>query len=206
MLCSPMRLTVACCCVLVLTFGAVCSGSCLDFPVPDGRFVHLYGGRFSDMNLRHVVSDPSNIGNFKRPTLTVMGGGVEYRYLNGLLGVGAEINIGLHFDSDQNPFLELAPDLFVRIHPLKRVPLFLAAGDGLSYATSRPRYEKEYGGDEEERAERLLNFLFLEIGIGLGERWEIFARMHHRSSIFGTVGSGENSGSNFPCLGVRWKF
>ena len=205
-MCSFKNLVAVCCCGLIFVFGVAGSGRCLDFPVPDRTFMHLYGGKFSDMNLRHVFTDPSNVGNFKDPVLVVAGGGVEYRFLNGVLGIGAELNIGLHQDTGQGLFVELAPARFVRLHPFRKLPLSLAVGDGISYTTSRPRYEEEYGGDEEEGAERLLNFLFLEVGLGVGERWEIFARMHHRSSIFGTVGSDENSGSNFPCLGVRWGF
>jgi hypothetical protein len=109
-------------------------------------------------------------------------------------------------DPDQDMFLELTPALFVRVRPVTRVPLSFTVGDGLSYLTSKARYEREYGGDREKGPQRLLNFLFLEIGPGLGEHWEIFARMHHRSSGFGTVGSDENSGSNFPCFGGCYEF
>lgn len=192
------------CLVATAVLAATRPGLCLDRPAR--YFVHAYAGRFSDMNLRHTFTDPERIGNFKSPFLGVVGGGLEYRVWSGLLGVGAEMNLGVHMDPDQDMFLELAPALFVRVRPVKRVPLSFTVGDGLSYLTSKARYEREYGGDEDKGPQRLLNFLFLEIGLGLGEHWEVFARMHHRSSVFGTVGSDENSGSNFPCLGVRYGF
>lgn len=76
----------------------------------------------------------------------------------------------------------------------------LAVGEGLSYASERPRFE----GAVDVRPTRLLNYLVFESefsheampGVSL------VARLHHRSGVFGLI-APRKSGSNFIGAGIR---
>jgi len=76
-----------------------------------------------------------------------------------------------------------------------------AVGDGLSYYTDVSEVEKE----DDEDAQRALNYLLFEVALGLPEypRWDLVLRIHHRSSVFGLYGAG---GSNFVCSGIKFAF
>lgn len=78
-----------------------------------------------------------------------------------------------------------------------------AGGTGLSYASDVPRLERE--GKPGEDAQRLLLYLVLEFEVApyWAERWSIYARIHHRSGVFGTFG-GVHGGSDHVGLGFRW--
>ena len=77
----------------------------------------------------------------------------------------------------------------------------LAVGDGISYYTDVSEVEKE----DDEDAQRALNYLLVEVALGLPEypRWDLVFRIHHRSSVFGLVGA---AGSNFVCAGIKFGF
>ena len=83
----------------------------------------------------------------------------------------------------------------------KYVDTSFAVGDGLSYYTDVSEVEKE----DDEDAQRVLNYLMFELALGLPEypRWDLVFRIHHRSSVFGLVGAG---GSNFVCGGIKFAF
>ena len=76
-----------------------------------------------------------------------------------------------------------------------------AVGDGFSYYTEVSEVEKE----DDEDAQRSLNYLLFELTFGLPEypKWDLVFRIHHRSSIFGLYGAG---GSNFVCGGIKYSF
>ncbi len=83
------------------------------------------------------------------------------------------------------------------------VPVGVAVGEGVSYATRRPEVEIER---QDGRTRKLLNFLFFELTAALpAEGWSLFLRQHHRSGAFGTFG-GVWGGSDYRCLGVRLDF
>ena len=77
----------------------------------------------------------------------------------------------------------------------------LAIGDGMSYYTEVSEVEKE----DDEDAQRALNYLLVEVAMGLPKypQWDLVLRIHHRSSVFGLVGAG---GSNFVCAGIKFGF
>jgi hypothetical protein len=83
----------------------------------------------------------------------------------------------------------------------KTVDTSLALGEGLSYYTKVSEIELEESPD----AQKLLNYLLIEITLGLPEvpKWDLSLRIHHRSGIWGLVGE---SGSNILCAGVRYSF
>jgi len=83
----------------------------------------------------------------------------------------------------------------------KYVDTSLAIGDGISYYTDVSEVEK----DDDDDAQRALNYLLVEVALGLPEypKWDLVFRIHHRSSVFGLVGAG---GSNFVGAGIKFGF
>lgn len=78
-----------------------------------------------------------------------------------------------------------------------------AIGEGISYDTSIPSLE----GKSSEDTKRLLNYLLLEATFALptNPRWQLVARIHHRSGAYGLYHAG-NTGSNVVGLGIRYLF
>jgi hypothetical protein len=85
----------------------------------------------------------------------------------------------------------------------KYVDTSLAVGDGISYYTEVSEVEED--DDDDDDAQRALNYLLIEVALGLPEypKWDLVFRVHHRSSVFGLVGEG---GSNFVCAGIKFGF
>lgn len=76
-----------------------------------------------------------------------------------------------------------------------------ALGDGISYATSVPKLEKELEGTSEQ----LLNYLMFELTLSPPQHpaWAFVMRVHHRSALFGLYGHG---GSNVLAAGIKYRF
>lgn len=85
----------------------------------------------------------------------------------------------------------------------KYVDTSLAAGHGLSFATSTPEIER----DDDKRTSQLLSYLTFELDFTLPQypAWTLSTRIHHRSSIFGTF-FGARAGSNFLATGLKYNF
>jgi len=84
----------------------------------------------------------------------------------------------------------------------KWVNTSLAAGEGLSWASTRPPLEQDNGGETRS----LLNYLLFEVTVAPPGRrdFEFVGRIHHRSGVFGLF--GVSGGSNAVGLGVRWRY
>jgi len=113
-----------------------------------------------------------------------------------------EGQVAKHFNKDTQ--WEFVGVLIGRWHYFpwdKYVDTSLAVGDGLSYYTDVSEVEKE----DDEDAQRVLNYLLVEVALGLPQypKWDLVFRIHHRSSVFGLVGAG---GSNFVCGGIKFGF
>ena len=80
----------------------------------------------------------------------------------------------------------------------------IAAGEGISYASSIPKIEQERSPD---KTAHLLNYLMLELELAPPDdpRWSVFTRIHHRSGVFGLY-DGVSKGSNILAAGVRVRF
>lgn len=80
----------------------------------------------------------------------------------------------------------------------------VAVGEGISYASEIPEIEQERSPGE---TSHLLNYLMIELEAAPPdeERWSAFARIHHRSGVFGLY-NGVSKGSNFVTAGVRFRF
>lgn len=80
----------------------------------------------------------------------------------------------------------------------------LAAGEGVSYASSIPEIERERSPGNNAQ---LLNYIMLEAEVAPPdeEHWSFIARIHHRSGVFGLY-DGVSKGSNLVTAGVRYRF
>jgi hypothetical protein len=78
-----------------------------------------------------------------------------------------------------------------------------AIGEGISYDSSIPSLEKRSNSN----TKRLLNYLMLEATFASPKapRWQLVARIHHRSGAYGLYHAG-NTGSNAVGLGLRYLF
>jgi len=78
-----------------------------------------------------------------------------------------------------------------------------ASGTGFSLASEVPVLERE--GRPGEDAQRFLLYLMFEFEVApyWAKRWSIYARIHHRSGVFGLFG-GAHGGSDHVGLGFRW--
>jgi len=76
----------------------------------------------------------------------------------------------------------------------------LGVGEGLSYASARPRFE----GAIDVRPTRFLNYLAFEAEFAHTalQGVSVVARLHHRSGVFGLI-APQKSGSNFIGAGLR---
>ena len=113
-----------------------------------------------------------------------------------------EGQVAKHFNKDTQ--WEFVGVLIGRWHYFpwnKYVDTSFAIGDGISYYTDVSEVETE----DDEDAQRALNYLLFEVALGLPKypKWDLVFRIHHRSSVFGLVGAG---GSNFVCGGIKFGF
>ena len=113
-----------------------------------------------------------------------------------------EGQVAKHFNKDTQ--WEFVGVLIGRWHYFpwnKYVDTSFAVGDGFSYYTEVSEVEEE----DDEDAQRALNYLLIEVALGLPEypKWDLVLRIHHRSSVFGLYGAG---GSNFVGAGIKFSF
>ncbi len=133
----------------------------------------------------------------------VLAGGKTIYRLNRFLTIDVEGLLGQHSGKQNNQEIGLALILRSRFAISDNLNVGIAAGDGLSYASTTPKIET----DNSETTSRLLNLLLTEATVGFKkERIDIFFRIHHRSGIFGLVNGIEKGGSNFHTIGVRYYF
>lgn len=126
---------------------------------------------------------------------------------------------GMSYESQNSGFSshgEFNLLLILRWHKFpwdKYLDTSFAVGEGFSYATIVPAYEKDphgvlHGSDHARwEAAQFLNYLMLEFDFTRPEisPWSVFLRIHHRSGIYGTINDVEG-GSNFICGGCRYRF
>ncbi len=76
-----------------------------------------------------------------------------------------------------------------------------AFGKGFSFASQKPEREVQKDGE----SQRWLNYLNTELAVQWpwNSNWELLYRIHHRSGFFKVFSDG---GSNFYCLGLRYRF
>ncbi len=116
-------------------------------------------------------------------------------------------NTGKHEHEEYNAVLVLR---WVKFPWNQYLNTSLALGDGLSYATKLPPVEMDQHAinhGDEYKVSKLLNYLMLELSFSIPRfsSYSTFARIHHRSGIFGFF-NGVKGGSNFVTGGIRTVF
>jgi len=205
----------------------------------DGKwFFSIYGGQFSDNDLKEVVVGQTN---FKRSHIAALAIGKELWKYHDYLNLEAEgqfvkhwgreryscscpacgnpgydwaegqsyskQNTGRHEYEEYNAVLVLR---WLKFPWNQYVNTSLAFGEGLSYATKLPPVEMDQHAinqGHEYKVSKLLNYLLVELSFSIPRfsSYSTFARIHHRSGIFGFF-NDVNGGSNFIAGGIRATF
>jgi hypothetical protein len=95
---------------------------------------------------------------------------------------------------------EITAAVMFRYYILKN-RLSFAVGDGLSYASEIPDWERR----RHIHTSQLLNLILLELAYDFNQKSAIALRWHHRSGMWGLF-NGVEGGSNSAQLGLRYKF
>lgn len=163
-------------------------------------FLTAYGGAHAQDDINDVVTfQPKFEDNAYIGAVALAR---ELWHYEKYLSFELEGQVAKHFNKDTQ--WEFVGVLIARWHYFpwnQYVDTSFAVGDGLSYYTEVSEVETE----DDEDAQRSLNYLLFEVALGLPEypRWDLVFRIHHRSSVFGLYGAG---GSNFVCGGIKFGF
>jgi hypothetical protein len=163
-------------------------------------FLTVYGGAHAQDDIGDVFTFNAKFED--NDYIAVVALAREFWHFKKYISFEVEGQIGKHFNNDT--FWEFNGLIVGRWHAFpwnKYVDTSFAVGDGLSYYTEVSKVEK----DDDEDAQRMLNYLMFELALGLPKysRWDLVLRIHHRSSIFGLYGAG---GSNYVCGGIKFSF
>jgi hypothetical protein len=84
-----------------------------------------------------------------------------------------------------------------------RLDTSFAIGDGISYASKKPKIELDKMG----KTSNVLNYLMLELEFTMPRQPKVslFTRIHHRSGVFGLI-NNVSGGSNMIVGGLRFHF
>ena len=163
-------------------------------------FVTAYAGAHAQDDINDVVTFQPKFED--NAYVGVVALARELWYYKKYLSFELEGQVAKHFNKDTH--WEFVGVLIGRWHYFpwnNYVNTSFAVGDGISYYTEVSQVEKE----DDEDAQRALNYLLFEVALGLPEypKWDLVFRIHHRSSVFGLHGAG---GSNFVCAGLKFSF
>jgi hypothetical protein len=163
-------------------------------------FLTVYGGAHAQDDIHDVVTFQPKFED--NAYIGVVALARELWHYKKYLSFELEGQVAKHFNKDTQ--WEFVGVFIGRWHYFpwdKYVDTSFAVGDGLSYYTEVSEVETE----DDEDAQRALNYLLFEVALGLPEypRWDLVFRIHHRSSVFGLYGAG---GSNFVCGGIKFAF
>lgn len=125
------------------------------------------------------------------------------RHLSFELEAGFAQHFGKHQQGKQS-YQEYVTALALRYHTFPwddYLNTSLAFGQGVSFVSERPQREVQ----KDSESQRWLIYLLTELAVELpwSRDWEVFYRIHHRSGGFKLFSAG---GSNFYCLGLRFRF
>ena len=184
----------------LLLFGMVLSA---DAQGENDRFVSLYAGQFSNTALNEIV----RFGvDFEGTYVYVLSLGREMGRWKDKLALELEGQVGAYSGAQSHLEANGAFTLRWLSFPWDRwLETSFAFGNGLSYASKDPPLEVREGN--EGRSAQLLYYILVEMAFAAPRHpeWELFARIHHRSSVFGLF-DGLFTASNFAGLGLRYRF
>lgn len=164
--------------------------------------VSLYGAVGTDGGIEQF---PGLESDFTDSYLGVVALSRELTRWRDLVGFEVEGQVGQHFGKqDHTEFNALLVGRWHAFPWNDSVRTSIAVGEGVSYATEIPEIERERSPD---KTSHLLNYLMIEVELAPPEeeRWSAFARIHHRSGVFGLY-NDVSKGSNFVGAGVRFRF
>lgn len=169
----------------------------------NGWFVSLYAGQFTDTDLLETLAlrtDPRDA------YVCVISVGKRIGPLSKNIDMEYELQLAKHAGDQDHNEVNGAFTLRWQTFPWDRyVDTSFAFGNGLSYASEEPPLE--IAESENSETSNWLYYILLEFSFSRpgAHHWEAFARIHHRSSVFGTF-NGAMGGSNFTGLGIRYVF
>lgn len=176
----------------------------------DRVFAHAYWGHLVNMDLVNYVDDQKQLAKLKGGFMVTGGAGMESFIWRKHLAFGLEGNVSYHWGYQAQEFTEFSSGIYLRLYNpwSSRVLPSIALGDGISVATRVPKYEKKYGtaNTRQPMNSEVLNYLFVDVELGRYEQVVFFYRVHHRCTVFGSVGSQLPGGINFHSVGLRYNF
>ncbi len=168
-----------------------------------------------------LISDNAAIANEKNNSLTIFGGaltedevklpipdfeeatqfGITYnRSIKSLDRIRFEFDTSIYRHFGEQFHWEITAAIMVRYYIFKN-RLSFAVGDGFSYASDIPDWERR----RHIHTSQLLNLVLLELALDINQFSAIALRWHHRSGMWGLFDKVEG-GSNSAQIGVRYKF
>ena len=169
-------------------------------PVVPTRHATLYAGQAT----RNTIDDIATGSLDREDTyLAALGYGQELHRFNDNLGLEAEGSLVQYIGGQHNH--EINGGLMARWHTFpwnNKLRTTAAIGLGLSHAFgSDSRFERRLSGT----TARTLTYLPIELTAAKpGSTWEGVARIHHRSTAYGTF--NEEGGANHLTFGLRKRF
>ena len=166
-------------------------------------FVSFYAGQYTDTNLGEILTFDTEM---EGSNVYVLSFGKELGVYKGLIGYEIEGQVAWHTGKQTHKEVNAAFTLRWLPFPWDRyLDTSLAFGNGLSYATSDP--ELEIRESNKDKTNQFLYYILVETAFVVPryESWDLFVRIHHRSSVYGLMG-GIETGSNFLGVGLRYRF
>jgi len=170
----------------------------------DNWFASAYVGQYSNTALNEIIRFNTDVEDSYVTVLSV-GKGLGTIW-NDRIGMELEGQLGTHSGDQSHQEVNLSFTLRWLPFPWDQyLDTSFAFGNGLSYAMEEPELEIREADDNETT--RLLYYILVETAFSLPDRpqWDLFIRIHHRSSVFGTF-DNTFAASNFVGLGLRYHF
>jgi hypothetical protein len=191
--------------IIFMLLTAICStlATCRPSYATEKWFTSIYAGQYSNTALNEIIRLNTD---FERSHVYVLSLGKELGIYKDVIGYELEGQVAWHSGMQHHEEVNCA-------FTLRWLPFFwdkyldtsFAFGNGLSYATDEPELEIREG--DENKSTHLLYYILVELAFALPRQpqWNLFVRIHHRSSVFGLI-DNISTGSNFVGLGLRRKF
>lgn len=181
-------------------------------PIQDKPSLVLYGGIVVNSDLLPIlIQQKLDYGN---SYIGVGGLSLPLSHKLFFINFEAEGHIAKH-TGEMNHW-ELNGMYMARIPNLFGLPISIAIGEGLSYATENPKMENQKKGLTKNgwnfdriESRQLLNYLAIELEYKLEDLPRVprlFVRIHHRSGVFGLFcGPDPACGSNYFTYGIKFQ-
>lgn len=166
-------------------------------------FASIYAGQYSNTALNEIIRLNTD---FEHSHVYVLSLGKELGIYKDVIGYELEGQVAWHSGMQHHEEVNCAFTLRWLPFPWDDyLDTSFAFGNGLSYATDEPELEIREG--DENKSNQVLYYILVELAFALPRQpqWNLFVRIHHRSSVFGVI-DNITTGSNFVGPGLRYKF